>query len=585
MNIPSSKHLNLFFSQVRKGGALFLYMFFMPLGMSIAMAFSNRSLLVNNPNSDVGLVSGNVYAVSWTSSQLSSNSLVAIDLSLDGGQTFTVVLRASTPNDGREDIIVPNMPTLAGRFRVRSLEQNISSMSPSNFRILSSLGTVATPVISPGTGTLSGPTNVIMTCATPNSKIYYTTNGNIPMPGTVFTKEYSQPFAIVENTTIRAMATRSEFTNSGVAVSILAFSQATPQAATPIITPGSGTFSGPVTVSITSSTSGAQIYYSTSGNVPVVGASHTLLYNGPFTLQFGTTVRAISVRSGMLNSSVAVSNIAINNPPRVAKPVINPGTSTFNGTIQVSISTETQGATIFYSTTGNEPVPGASHTRTYTGPFSVNATTTVRAMAQRSGMMQSLTDVAFLTAAIPPQRAATPIISPGTGTYNGPQIVSISSSTPNAQIYYTTSGNVPVVGTSFTRLYTGPFAVNSTSTVRAIAVREGFENSSVTAAFLTINLSFREAFLSGVESQNNNALARDKEFGIFPNPVVDLLNIEIGSGSGDRYFRLFNALGAEIKAIGKLTEGRHQIDLSNLNSGIYFITEDGSSKTQRIVKK
>ncbi len=76
---------------------------------------------------------------------------------------------------------------------------------------------------------------------------------------------------------------------------------------------------------------------------------------------------------------------------------------------------------------------------------------------------------------------ADPEIEPDGGSFTGSQSVSIATSTPNATIYYTTDGSTPTTGSNE---YTAPFTINSSTTVQAIAVRSGYENSGVvTAAF------------------------------------------------------------------------------------------------------
>ena len=50
---------------------------------------------------------------------------------------------------------------------------------------------LASPSIKPAAGTYYGPVEVTITCGTPNSKIYYTTNGNDP---TTSSTQYSAPF-------------------------------------------------------------------------------------------------------------------------------------------------------------------------------------------------------------------------------------------------------------------------------------------------------------------------------------------------------------------------------------------------------
>ena len=65
-------------------------------------------------------------------------------------------------------------------------------------------------------------------------------------------------------------------------------------------------------------------------------------------------------------------------------------------------------------------------------------------------------------------------------------MVTISNTSPGALIYYTIDSTPPTAGST---LYTGPFTVNSTVNVRAVAVEPGYVNSSVTTASFVNNLS------------------------------------------------------------------------------------------------
>ncbi len=60
---------------------------------------------------------------------------VAIELSIDGGQTFPVTLLAGTPNDGAEQIIVPDNVTPTARIRVRAIDNIFFDVSNTNFKI------------------------------------------------------------------------------------------------------------------------------------------------------------------------------------------------------------------------------------------------------------------------------------------------------------------------------------------------------------------------------------------------------------------------------------------------------------------
>lgn len=81
-----------------------------------------------------------------------------------------------------------------------------------------------------------------------------------------------------------------------------------------------------------------------------------------------------------------------------------------------------------------------------------------------------------------PLVVATPTLSPVGGTYATPQTVTISCSTSGATIYYTTDGSTP---TTSSAVYTGPLTVSVTTTVKAIAAKTGYNNSSVATSTYT----------------------------------------------------------------------------------------------------
>jgi hypothetical protein len=78
---------------------------------------------------------------------------------------------------------------------------------------------------------------------------------------------------------------------------------------------------------------------------------------------------------------------------------------------------------------------------------------------------------------------ATPAFSPAGGTYTSTQTVTISDTTPNASIYYTTDGSTPSTGST---LYTGPIQVTTSKTIQAVAIAPGFSQSADASASYTI---------------------------------------------------------------------------------------------------
>ena len=78
---------------------------------------------------------------------------------------------------------------------------------------------------------------------------------------------------------------------------------------------------------------------------------------------------------------------------------------------------------------------------------------------------------------------ATPTFSPAAGTYTVAQSVELSTTTEDATIHYTLDGSVPDASST---VYESAIAVNETTTIKAIAVKEGMNNSAVASATYTI---------------------------------------------------------------------------------------------------
>ncbi len=175
----------------------------------------------------------------------------------------------------------------------------------------------------------------------------------------------------------------------------------------------------------------------------------------------------------------SISNVLWLFENRVAQPVFSLPTATYTSGQTVSIDTADRGAVVYYTTDGSTPTSGSN---VYSGPFSVNSTETIKAVAEVSGYPPSIISSVTYTINLP---AATPTFSPVAGAYTSAQSVTISTSTPNATIYYTTSGETP---TSDSAVYGGPITVRSTETLEAVAIASGCSLSGVASALYTINL-------------------------------------------------------------------------------------------------
>ena len=160
-----------------------------------------------------------------------------------------------------------------------------------------------------------------------------------------------------------------------------------------------------------------------------------------------------------------------------------PGTESFNGSVSVSMSDTTSGATIYYTTDGTTPTTSSTK---YAGAITVSATKTINAVASATGYLVSQMASATFTDIT---QASAPTFSPVAGIYTAAQSVTISDATSGATIYYTTDGTTPT--TSSTKYAGTAITVSSTETINAIAVVSGYTNSAVSSAAYTI--SRREA--------------------------------------------------------------------------------------------
>lgn len=152
----------------------------------------------------------------------------------------------------------------------------------------------------PGSTTCADPsitqdgTTVTITCATPGVKIYYTKDGSTP---TTESTLYAAPFNIASPVTVKAIAVRSHYTNSGVVSKAC-----TLKVATPVITGLGSSFT------ITCATEGATIYYETSTvdmasvSTPTTSSSS---YSAAVAITQTTYVKAIAVKAGYTDSEVA----------------------------------------------------------------------------------------------------------------------------------------------------------------------------------------------------------------------------------------------------------------------------------------
>ncbi|MEJ7892950.1 MAG: reprolysin-like metallopeptidase [Solirubrobacteraceae bacterium] len=132
------------------------------------------------------LTGGNMVNVTWNNAQTDlppfSVANVRISYSTDGGLTFPTEVLASTPNDGAQMVVIPDVQTIRGRFKVEAIGNYFFDVSDGDLSVAQAGGQPAAtatatqqpPEQAPTTGTTgptgpSGPTGTATASATASS--------------------------------------------------------------------------------------------------------------------------------------------------------------------------------------------------------------------------------------------------------------------------------------------------------------------------------------------------------------------------------------------------------------------------------
>lgn len=128
-------------------------------------------------------------------------------------------------------------------------------------------------------------------------------------------------------------------------------------------------------LSISCTTEGASIYYTTNGSQPSVTSN---VYNSPIEIKGNCTIKAVAIKEGQSSevSTYTVSDFVC------ATPVI----SQTAGSNYISITSDTQNADIYYTLDNTTPTKSSTP---YTGEFSLSKSCIVKAIAYKADYKES----------------------------------------------------------------------------------------------------------------------------------------------------------------------------------------------------
>ena len=426
------------------------------------------------------LCAGQTYPVSFTAVLVKGNGNVFTAQLSNASGNFAIPVNIGTltsTSSGTIQAVIPLSATPGTGYRIRVISSNIALTSKDNGANLSISSTPVLTSLSPAQGAITS--NILLL----GSTLTNVTSVKFNAISTTFTvNNDNQITAVVPVGATNGWVIVANV--AGCSDTVSGFQVVSQTCATPIGTPQGGTYGPPQMVTLTTATAGADIYYTTNGILPTPGNGATKLYSGPIAVTGAlVTLKARAFKNGFVQSAPLTANYTISNI--CGAVTVTPVTGNYAGSQLVTMSCPTAGATIYYATTGNVPLPGSVYTRIYSAPFWISASASIRAYASKTDYVDGPVAVSNLT--VSGLGTLTNVqFSPVGGTYANAQNVTLSTSEVGTTIYYTTNGNTPLPGTAYTQTYSGPIFMASSGTIKAFSYKPSYFNSPVLSQNYTI---------------------------------------------------------------------------------------------------
>jgi hypothetical protein len=238
----------------------------------------------------------------------------------------------------------------------------------------------------------------------------------------------------------------------------------------------------------------------------------------------------------------------------VLLPNFNPDGGVHPGNVvNVTVTCGTDGATIRYTTNGNDPTE-ASPSVANGGIVAVPLPGTLKAKAWKAGMQPSAVKSADYTTA---NAVATPEFAPNGGAHPGNVVnVTITCATPGATIRYTTNGNDPTEA-SPSVANGGAVAVPLPGTLKAKAWKAGMTPSAIKSA--TYDVSLGPGVPTNVSATDGKHL--DK---------VTVTWSGVAGATSYRVYRHINNVAAAAQMIGTSTTTRYDDKTAKTDKTYYY---------------
>jgi hypothetical protein len=384
---------------------------------------------------------------------------------------------------------------LAANAQVRIKSIDISYGTPA---------AVEDPAFSPAGGTFYANQNVTISCATAGASIFYTTDGTAP---TTASSAYTAAIPVtLGTTTIKAIASKGTDLSSVVSATyvvkpvtsvsnIAGFVALDSAAAGKITNPITAIFQSGSNLYVKDSSGYLLVYgamsnkYNNGDVIPAGASGVNSPYNGIPEMQCdSTTFDAGTAGTAVEPTAMTIANLKANQASILSHYIA------ITGATLTSISGKN-----FQIHVGTDSIAGYNNLSA-TIPTNGGTYTVQGFVSQHNGVIQ-IAPSAFINEGV---TVAAPTFDPAAGTYTSAQSVSLESATDGAMIYYTTDGTVP---SASSKAFTSAIAVDSTMTIKAIAILDG-SKSDVASATYKIIITSDVASISDFAALADNAGAK-----------------------------------------------------------------------------
>ncbi|NSL87629.1 T9SS type A sorting domain-containing protein [Chitinophaga sp. Mgbs1] len=493
--------------------------------MTVTVSNTSGPFAVTSPNTNVSWAGNSSQNITWNVANSTTAPVscanVKISISTDGGTTFSTLV-ASTPNDGSEAVTIPNTPTTTARIKVEAVGNIFFDISNTNFTITSGSGCAA-----PGGLTASAITTTTAT-------IGWTAASGAVSYDVDYKATSSSAWINVATATTATSANLTGLTTGTVydyRVRTNCASGSSSYSAAQFTTTSTGTCNAPAGLNSTGVTaSGASVSWGAVSGAVSYDVDYKTNASGTWTsAATGTTATSVNL-SGLTSATLYDWRVRTN---------CSGGNSTY-ATAQFTTLTSSGCANTLDNAT-NGTTAGAA-----TIPFNTDVT----------GLINPSGDVDHYKFVITTRGTITITLRTLPGDYDLKLLNSAGSQVAISQAAGTSNETISrtvAPGTYYAQVY-GYSGASSATTCYTLRVQLGTATRG-----------------NDIAEENEEKFAeKGEKVEVFPNPVNNIMNLNLTGFKGKADVRLFDTKG-HLVLFREVSMANSQLDISALPAGIYIM--------------